>query len=127
MKLLYWNSRFQTYHPTVVFFFFHTLGVAPITHRDKLKSKEECGNPLRQASATTGSSSDHTFFVHNYTKDNSKGNPETECMVFDILHCAQLTAEKAVKVMKQREMEEDAKTMNSVEGNRAWPPEGVLG
>ena len=28
-------------------------------------------------------------------------------MIFDILHCALLMAEKAVKVMKQREMEED--------------------
>ena len=102
--------------------FFHTLGVAPITavtHRDKLESKEECDNALRQASAATGSSSDHTFFVHNYTRDNSKRNPETERMIFDILHCALLTAEKAVKVMKQRKMEEDAKAVNSVEGNIA--------
>ena len=38
-------------------------------------------------------------------------------MLFDILHCALLTAEKAVKVMKQREMEEDEKALNSVEGN----------
>ena len=37
-------------------------------------------------------------------------------MIFDILHCALLTAEKAVKVIKQREMEEDEKALNSVEG-----------
>ena len=40
-------------------------------------------------------------------------------MIFDILHWALLTAEKAVKVMKQRKMEEDAKAVNSVEGNIA--------
>ena len=38
-------------------------------------------------------------------------------MIFDILHCALLTAEKAVKVMKQKQMEEDEKALNSVEGN----------
>ena len=88
-----------------------------MTHHDKLKSQEECENALHQASAATGSSLEHTFFIRNYTKDNSKRNPETERMIFDILHCALLTAEKAVKVMKQREMEEDEKALNSVEGN----------
>ena len=95
----------------------HPAPITVVTHHDKLKSQEECENALRQASAATGSSSEHTFFVRNYTKDNSKRNPETECMIFDILHCALLTAEKAVKVMKQREMEEDEKALNSVEGN----------
>ena len=38
-------------------------------------------------------------------------------MIFDTLHCALLTAKKAVKVMKQREMDEDEKALNSVEGN----------
>ena len=94
-----------------------------MTHHDKLKSQEECENALRQASAATGSSSDHTFFVHNYTRHNSKRNPETERMIFDILHCALLTAEKAVKVMKQREMEEDEKALNSVEGNITLRPD----
>ena len=114
LRLLKGNSRFQTYL-TLAFFLLPTLGITPITvltHHDKLKSQEECENALRQASAATGSSSDH-----NYTKDNSKRNPETECMIFDILHCALLTAEKAVEVMKQREMEEDEKALNSVEGN----------
>ena len=123
VSLLYISSN-------ISIFFHPTLGIAPITavtHRDKLNSQQECDNALHQASAATGSSSDHTFFVHNYTRDNSKRNPETERMIFDILHCALLTAEKAVKVMKQREMEEDAKAVNSVEGNIAWTSEGVLG
>ena len=112
LRLLKGNSRFQTYL-TLAFFLLPTLGITPITvvtHHDKLKSQEECENALRQAL-------DHTFFIRNYTKDNSKRNPETERMIFDILHCALLTAEKAVKVMKQREMEEDEKVLNSVEGN----------
>ena len=44
-------------------------------------------------------------------------------MIFDVLHCALLTAEKAVKVMKQREMEEDEKALNSVEGNITLRPD----
>ena len=116
VSLLYISSN-------ISIFFHTTLGIAPITavtHRDKLNSQKECDNALHQASAATGSSSDHTFFVHNYTRDNSKRNPETERMIFDILHCALLTAEKAVKIMKQRKMEEDAvKAVNSVEGNIA--------
>ena len=40
-------------------------------------------------------------------------------MIFDTLHCALLTAEKALKVMKHRKKEEDAKVVNSIEGNIA--------
>ena len=39
----------------------------------------------------------------NYTKQNSARNPEIEKMVFDILHYALMTAERAVKIMKQKE------------------------
>ena len=46
-------------------------------------------------------------------KNNSKGNQETERMTFYILHYALLTAERAVKVMKQQQSnkEEDAREM----------------
>ena len=78
-------------------------GIAPITvvtHRDKLTNEEECENALYEASAATGSSPSHTFFENNYTKNNSKRNPETERMTFGILHYALLTAERSVKIMK---------------------------
>ena len=39
----------------------------------------------------------------NYTKENKKRNPEIERMTFDILHYALMTAERAVKIMKQQE------------------------
>ena len=91
-------------------------GIAPIsvvTHRDKLTNEEECENALYEASAATGSSLSHTFFESNYTKNNSKRNPETGRMTFDILRYALLTAERAVKIMKQqqRNKEEDAREM----------------
>ena len=73
-----------------------------MTNRDKL-TKEECESALYEASAATGSSPSHTFFESNYTKNNSKRNPQTESMTVDILHYALLTAERAVKIMKQQQ------------------------
>ena len=97
-----------------------TKGIAPITvvtHRDKLKTEDECENALYEASAATGSSPSHTFFVANYTKENSKRNPETERMTFDIIHYALLTAERAVKIMKQKQKnEEEDEMMRALEG-----------
>ena len=84
-----------------------------MTNRDKLTNQEECESALYEASAATGSSPTHTFFESNYTKNNSKRNPQTESMTFDILHYALLTAERAVKIMKQQQhnKEEDAREM----------------
>ena len=53
----------------------------------------------------------------NYTKDNNIRNPETERMTFDILHYALLTAERAVKIMKQKQRnEEEDEMMRALEG-----------
>ena len=88
-----------------------------MTHRDKLKTEEECDNALYEASAATGSSPSHTFFVTNYTRENRKRNPETERMIFDILHYALLTAERAVKIMKQQQKnKEEDEIMRALEG-----------
>ena len=82
-----------------------------MTHRDKLKTEEECDNALYEASAATGSSPSQTFFVTNYTRENSKRNPETERMTFDILHYALLTAARAVKIMKQQQKNKEEDEM----------------
>ena len=90
--------------------------ITVVTHRDKLK-EEECENALFEASAATGSSPSHTFFVTNYTKKNSERSPETERMTFDILHYALLTAERAVKIMKQQQKnKEEDEMMHALEG-----------
>ena len=89
-----------------MFFFFFYKGIAPITvvtHRDTLKTEDDCKDALDEASAATGSSTSHTFFVWNYTKENKERNPAIEKMAFDILHYALMTAERAVKIMKQKE------------------------
>ena len=47
----------------------------------------------------------------NYTKENKERHPLIEYMAFDILHCALMTAERAVKIMKQKEKEEQLREM----------------
>ena len=102
------------------FLFAPTKGIAPITvvtHRDVLRTEEECENALYAASAATGSLPSDTFLLTNYCRDNSKRNPVTERMVFDILHCALLKAETAVKIMKQKQRnEEEYEKKRALEG-----------
>lgn len=86
-----------------------------VTHRDELHSKEDCDNARLDASAATGSSLDHVFFMANYTKQNSENNLETERMAFDILHYALLSAERAVKLMKQKLKNEEEDEMRQLE------------
>ena len=53
----------------------------------------------------------------NYTKENSKRDPETERMTFDILHYALLTAKRAMKIMKQNiKNDEEDEMMRLLEG-----------
>ncbi|XP_068685963.1 uncharacterized protein [Montipora foliosa] len=95
-------------------------GIAPmtvVTHHDTLKTKGDRDNARDEASAATGSSPGHVFFVANYTKDNSTRDPETERMTFDILHFALLSAERAVKIMKQKlKNEEEDRMTRALEG-----------
>ena len=107
--------------PTFISIYLSSLkGIGPITvvtHRDRLKTEEECENALFEASAATGSSPSHTFFMSNYTRENKERNPETERMTFDILHYALLTAERAVKIMKQQQKnKEEDEMMHALEG-----------
>ena len=51
----------------------------------------------------TNSSPSHTFLTWNYTEDNSERNPEIERIIFDILHYTLITAERAVRQMKNQE------------------------
>ena len=103
----------------VTIYFFLT-GIAPITvitHSDKLKTEDQEKDAFDEASAATGSSPSHTFFMWNYTKENKKRNPEIERMTFDILHYALMTAERAVKIMKQQEKnKKEDEMMKALEG-----------
>lgn len=103
-----------------IFIFCFPKGITPITvitHRDTLKNEEEEKDALDEASAATGSSTSHTFFVWNYTKENKVRNPQIEKMAFDILHYALMTAERAVKIMKQKEKnKQEDEMMKALEG-----------
>lgn len=53
----------------------------------------------------------------NYTKENKARNPQIEKMAFDILHYALMTAERAVKIMKQKEKnKQEDEMMKALEG-----------
>ena len=100
--------------------FLSLTGIAPITvvtHCDKLKKEEDREEALEAAYKATNSSPSHTFLTWNYTKDNTERNLEIERMIFDILHYALITAEKAVKQMKHRERNErEDEMMKALEG-----------
>ena len=121
-----WEGNEKTYLSSFVYTFLSFVcfrfskGIAPITvvtHRDKLEDEEACKDALDEASAATGSSTSHTFFVWNYTKENKERKPEIEKMAFDILHYALMTAERAVKIMKQKEKnKQEDEMMKALEG-----------
>ena len=53
----------------------------------------------------------------NYTKENKERNPEIERMTFDILHHVLVAAERAVKIMKQKEKnKQEDELMKALEG-----------
>ncbi|XP_031570340.1 uncharacterized protein LOC116304710 [Actinia tenebrosa] len=86
----------------------HSVGLSPVavvTHRDTLHTQEECDNALESASAATGSSRSHTFFVANYCPNNPGPNVETELEIFEILRVALFNSEKYVANAKQRRNE----------------------
>ena len=100
--------------------FLSLTGIAPITvvtHCDQLRSEEEREEALEAAYKATNSSPSHTFLTWNYTKNNStERNLEIERMIFDILHYALITAERAVKQMKHRERKERDDKMRALRG-----------
>ena len=112
--------------------FLSLTGIAPITvvtHCDKLESEEEREEALEAAYIATNSSPSHTFLTWNYTKNNStERNLEIERMIFDILHYALITAERAVKQMKSRERNErEDDLMRALEGMSVSGPDSPDG
>ncbi|XP_031570347.1 uncharacterized protein LOC116304714 [Actinia tenebrosa] len=91
--------------------------VTVVTHRDTLRTQEDRNNALESASAATGSSRSHTFFVANYCPNNPGPNVETELEIFDILHFAILTAERYVKIAKQQKKNKEMDEIEKALGN----------
>ena len=101
------------------------IGYAPvtvITCLDELKSVEDKEEAFEQASWATGSSSERTYFIANYTHEASKQSLEVDRAALDILDSALLSAEGFIQTRKQREknrMEREAMAGGNNFGNPA--------
>ena len=90
-----------------------------ITYLDKLNDKEDKDEAFDQASWATGSSSEKTYFIANYTHAKDKKSDAVDRAALDILDSVLLSAERFIRIRKQREknkMERDV----VVGGNRFY-------
>ena len=105
--------------------FVNFIGYAPvtvITYLDELKSEEDKETAFEQASWATGSSSERTYFIANYTLKAPKQSLEVDRAALDILDSALLSAEGFIQIRKQREknrMEREAMAGGNIFGNSA--------
>ena len=74
-----------------------------ITYLDKLRDEEDKSNAFDMASWAIGSSSERTFFISNYTHTSSDTSMTVERTALDILDFALLSAERFIRIKKQRE------------------------
>ena len=74
-----------------------------ITYLDKLKDKEDKDDAFDQASWATGSSSEKTYFITNYTHAKDKKSDAVDQAALDILDSVLLSAERFIRIRKQRE------------------------
>ena len=74
-----------------------------ITYLDKLKDKEDKDEAFDQASWATGSSSERTYFIANYLYADDERSFEVDRAALDILDSVLLSAERFIRIRKQRE------------------------
>ena len=74
-----------------------------ITYLDKLKDKEDKDEAFDQASWATGSSSEKTYFIANYTHAKAEQSDNVDRAALDILDSVLLSAERFIRIRKQRE------------------------
>jgi len=98
----------------------HFIGYAPvtvITFLDKLRDKEDKDEALDLAAKATGSSSNRTYLIANYTDDAPEQSLEVDRTALDILDSALLSAERFIQTRKQREknqMEREATARGNI-------------
>lgn len=92
--------------------------VTAITFLDKLiLNEKEKDGAYKMAQGTTGSSSQTTFFITNYTTpEHDKASCEVDRAALDILDSALISAERFIQFRKQREQNQLEKEI-VVEGN----------
>lgn len=74
-----------------------------ITYLDKLKDKDDKDEAFDQASWATGSSSEKTYFIANYTHAKAEQSDAVDRAALDILDSVLLSAERFIRIRKQRE------------------------
>ena len=74
-----------------------------VTCLDKLKDEKEKDDAFDQASWATGSSSEKTYFIANYTHAKDKKSDAVDRAALDILDSVLLSAERFIRIRKQRE------------------------
>ena len=77
-----------------------------LTHLDRLKDKEDMDEIFREASWATGSSSEEIYFIQNYRNLKAEQSKAVDRAAFDILDSALLSAERFIRISKQREKNE---------------------
>ena len=90
-----------------------------ITYLDKLKDKEDKDEAFDQASWATGSSSEKTYFIANYTHAKEKLSDTVDRAALDILDSVLLSAERFIRIRKQREKNKMEREIVA-EGNRFY-------
>ena len=95
-----------------------------ITYLDMLKDEEDKNNAFDMASWATGSSSERTFFIANYTYENNQKSSAVERTALDILDFALLSAERFIRITKQREKNQMEREI-AAGGNVLTPPPPV--
>ena len=87
-----------------------------ITYLDKIKNDGEKENAFDTASWATGSSSERTYFIANYTKENCKESVAMKRTALDVLDFALMSAERFIQIRKQREKNQMAR--NAAKGGK---------
>ncbi|XP_070553846.1 uncharacterized protein [Ptychodera flava] len=89
-------------------------GITPvivITHKDMIENQEQREQMIDKISAATATAKNHVFFLRNYTPEFNQRDPTIELDVFRVLHSALVTAERFVKIAKQRMMSDSVTSL----------------
>lgn len=89
-----------------------------ITYLDKLTDESDKENAFDMASWATGSSSQRTYFIANYTQEQSEKSFAVDRAALDILDSALMSAERYIRICKQREKNQMDREVCS--GGKTW-------
>ncbi|CAH1267099.1 Hypp3687 [Branchiostoma lanceolatum] len=89
--------------------FMRPRGIAPVTvvtHVDQVKDESQLDQIKTKASAATGSSPSHVFFIQNYHPEHNERDFNIELRAMEILNFALVVGERYVKIHKQQQQYE---------------------